>query len=177
MCRTKSKALKLFCVDFMLLSGVWLLLTDGKPAALGFGFTFVLCATVASYLLRRIKKQRISQTNTSINIIKLPKFIIYFLWQSFKGGIGVAKEAISSHVSVKPGFYIYHYQFLQPNQAQGMFINVVSLLPGSLSAERTNTTLNIHYLNIENYSLAALHDLEYQVVQLFNHEKPLGEDI
>jgi multicomponent Na+:H+ antiporter subunit E len=104
MCRTKSKVLKLICVAFMLLSGVWLLLTDGKPAALGFGFTFVLCATVASYLLRRIKKQRISQTDTFVNIIKLPKFIIYFLWQSFKGGIGVAKEALSSRISVKSGF-------------------------------------------------------------------------
>jgi multicomponent Na+:H+ antiporter subunit E len=144
MCRTKSKVLKLICAAFMLLSGVWLLLTDGKPAALGFGFTFVLCATVASYLLRRIKKQRISQTDTFVNIIKLPKFIIYFLWQSFKGGIGVAKEALSSRISVKPGFYIYLYQFLQPNQVQEIFINMVSLLPGSLSAERTYPSLEPH---------------------------------
>jgi hypothetical protein len=37
--------------------------------------------------------------------------------------------------------------------------------------------LNIHYLNIENYSLATLHDLEYQIAQLFGIDKLLGEKI
>ena len=177
MSKAKSKKVKSFGVDFMLLSSVWLLLTDGNPSAFGFGFTFVLCATVTSCLLRETKKQHVKQTNTSIKFIQLPKFIAYFLWQSFKGGIGVAKEALTFRISVKPKFHTYHYQFLQPNQAQEMFINVVSLLPGSLSAERTSTTLNIHYLNIENYSLEALHDLEYQVAQLFGIHKPLGVKI
>ncbi|MGK0268633.1 MAG: multicomponent Na+:H+ antiporter subunit E [Paraglaciecola sp.] len=177
MSKAKSKVLKLFGVDFMLLSGVWLLLTDGNSSAFGFGLIFVLCASVASYLLRGKKKQQIKQANTSVKIVKLPKFIAYFLWQSFKGGIGVAKEALSSQVSVRPGFHIYRYQLLQPNQAQEMFINVVSLLPGSLSAEQTSTTLNIHYLDIEKYSLPALHNLEYQIAQLFGIDKPLGEKI
>jgi multicomponent Na+:H+ antiporter subunit E len=173
----KSKVLKSFGVHFMLLICVWLLLTDSNSSAFGFGFIFVLLATIASYLLRETNKQQIKQADTSIKIAKLPKFITYFLWQSFKGGIGVAKVALSSHVSVRPGFHIYHYQFLQPNQAQEAFINVVSLLPGSLSAQQTSTTLNIHYLNIENYSLATLHDLEYQIAQLFGIDNLLGEKI
>jgi multisubunit Na+/H+ antiporter MnhE subunit len=60
----KSKVLKSFGVHFMLLSCVWLLLTDSNSSAFGFGFIFVLLATIASYLLRATNKQQTSNKSS-----------------------------------------------------------------------------------------------------------------
>jgi len=99
-----------------------------------------------------------------ISFIGLLKFIPYFFLQSVRGGIDVARRACSPSLPLDPQIIDFPLR-LPPGRSQIFFLNSVSLLPGTLSADLVGTTLKVHVL--DHKVDPQLDRLETHVAQLF----------
>ena len=75
----------------------------------------------------------------------LPRFSAFFLTQSVLGGIDVAKRALAPKLRLNPGFLDFSCAIRNP-ASRLLFVNCISLLPGTLSADLQGRALRIHYL-------------------------------
>jgi multicomponent Na+:H+ antiporter subunit E len=91
----------------------------------------------------------------------------YFLWQSAIGGVDVAWRALHPRLPLAPGWYQYPLR-LAPGPAQTCFINMVSLLPGTLSATLQESQLTLHVVDSSQPILAQTQRLEVRVASLFD---------
>lgn len=99
----------------------------------------------------------------------LLQFVPYFLLQSVRGGIDVARRAYSPALPLDPDIIDFPLS-LPPGRPQIFFLNSVSLLPGTLSAELSGTLLKVHVL--DRHMDSHLHQLQTRVARVFNC--PLG---
>lgn len=103
----------------------------------------------------------------------LLRFIPYFILQSVRGGIDVARRAYSPRLPLDPQMIDFPLH-LPPGPAQIFFLNSVSLLPGTLSADLCGTTLKVHVLD---YKVdPQLDQLETRVARLFKCPPRGGDD-
>lgn len=65
---------------------------------------------------------------------RLAGFMLFFLIESFKGGIDVAWRAFQPRLSIKPEFHRCRID-LPEGQPRTLMVSVISLLPGTLSAD------------------------------------------
>ena len=65
---------------------------------------------------------------------RLPGFVLFFLLESFRGGIDVAWRSLHPDMPVQPVFFD-HPMTLPEGAPSTLLISVISLLPGTLSAE------------------------------------------
>lgn len=100
-----------------------------------------------------------------LSLSGLLHFIPYFLLQSVRGGIDVARRAYSPARPLDPDIIDFPL-ILPPGRPQIFFLNSVSLLPGTLSAELSDTMLKVHVLDrsVDPH----LHQLQTRVARLFN---------
>jgi multicomponent Na+:H+ antiporter subunit E len=123
--------------SFALLLGIWIALSGlhdlwlGLAAATGGS---VLCAWLASGKPHPWRPHR------------LLAFVLFFLRESLRGGIDVAWRAMHPALRIDPCFS-RHRILLPEGQPQTLMISVVSLLPGTLSADMEDDhTLLVHAL-------------------------------
>ena len=79
--------------------------------------------------------------------LRLPGFVWFFLVESLRGGVDVAWRSLHPALPVRPEFF--EYQIALPQGAPStLLISVISLLPGTLSAEllRQEHVLVVHSL-------------------------------
>jgi len=117
----------------------WLVLTDAEPVSWFVGTPFVVFATWASLRLRPPGGARLSLT-------KALDFVPFFLWQSLKGGLDVALRVMRPRLRVAPGIETYRLRLVTPS-ARILFLNTLSLLPGTLSADLRGRRLIVHALD------------------------------
>jgi multicomponent Na+:H+ antiporter subunit E len=97
----------------------------------------------------------------------LAGFVPYFLAQSVRGGVDVARRALSPSMPLNPGFMRFQLR-LPAGPAQVWFVWIVSLLPGTVSAELDPGSLRVHVLDLENMPAHhTLTRLEERVAALF----------
>jgi multicomponent Na+:H+ antiporter subunit E len=96
----------------------------------------------------------------------LPGFLLFFLRSSMSGGLDVARRVLDPRLPVSPGFVIYHTTLPQ-GPGRVLFVNVISLLPGTVSAGLEYERLTVHALDDESNVETALRDLEERVGRLF----------
>ncbi len=65
---------------------------------------------------------------------RLVGFLVFFLVESFKGGVDVAWRAFQPSLPVKPEFHRWRID-LPEGQPRTLMVSVISLLPGTLSAD------------------------------------------
>jgi multicomponent Na+:H+ antiporter subunit E len=94
------------------------------------------------------------------------QFFPYFLWESFRGGIDVARRVIGRRVDVEPGYHGYRLALARPS-ARVFFLDVVSLLPGTLSADIDGDRLLVHMLDRRQDPSRELARLERRVAAVF----------
>ncbi len=137
---------------------LWWLLTGGdRHSWLVGGVTVGLALAVALSLPAPAAALRISP-------VGLLLFIPYFLWQSLRGGIDVARRAYTPRLPLDPA--LIHYPLrLPPGSARIFLLNTVSLLPGTLSADVSADTLCVHLLDKQRDP--ELTQLEQRVAGLF----------
>lgn len=77
-------------------------------------------------------------------------FVGFFLWESLRGGVGVAWRALHPRLPIDPRFHRHRLQ-LPEGQPRILMISLVSLLPGTLSAdlEDDDETLIVHGLTAD----------------------------
>lgn len=78
--------------------------------------------------------------------LRLLRFGHYFLWTSIRGGIDVAWRAMHPRLAIAPGWLRYR-MVLPPGQPRTLMVSVLSLVPGTLSADlEADDTLLVHVL-------------------------------
>ena len=116
----------------------WLALTDAAPASWVVGLPVVVFATWTSLRLR--------PPGAQVSLTGALGFVPFFLWQSLKGGLDVALRVMRPRIRVAPGLETYRLRLVTPS-ARIWFLNTLSLLPGTLSADLRGDRLIVHALD------------------------------
>jgi multicomponent Na+:H+ antiporter subunit E len=122
-----------------LLALIWFLLTGDDWKSWLVGLPVVVLATWSVLRLRGPAEGRFSP-------LGLLKFMPYFVWESVHGGIDVVSRVMRPQMRIKPGFLDYRMKLTQPS-ARRLFVNSLSLLPGTLAADLDGVCLRIHALD------------------------------
>lgn len=145
------RALKLLLINTVL----WWVLSGGQ--GWGFGLCAILITTWLGLALPGPEPVR-------YHLLGAAWFVGYFLIQSVLGGFDVARRAFSPKLPLSPCWKDYPLR-LRGAPARTLYINAISLLPGTLSAELKADAVVVHALNPE--ALDELPTLEARVGGLF----------
>lgn len=96
----------------------------------------------------------------------IPSFLWMFVKLSVEGGFDVAKRALSLRSNIDPGMLEFE-TLLPAGTARVVFVNSISLCPGTVSANLEGDIILIHVLDTRLTSLESLRKLEYSVGRLF----------
>ncbi len=143
---------------FAIFSLLWYALAGSDALSWVIGVPAVLLATSLSLSLA-------SSSRLNIRVAGLLHFIPFFLYQSFRGGIDVMHRALSFRQCLDPGLVAYT-TLLPEGSARIFFVNTISLLPGTLSAELRGDQVTIHTLDQGLPVWANIQRLEYHVAAL-----------
>ena len=136
---------------------IWGVLAEN--AGWGFGLEAIIVATLATLLFVPLMPER-------WNVLGLIVFSSYFIIGSIRGGIDVAKQAFKPKLELRPGWINYPLR-LPPGQPRVLFLNTVSLLPGTLSVDLHDDQALIHALVDHPDQINELARLEQRVAKLF----------
>jgi len=105
------------------------------------------------------------------NPLRLVEFAGFFLFESFRGGIDVAWRSLHPRMPVSPRFFDHRIE-VPEGQPSTLLISVISLLPGTLSAElqRDEHILVVHSLADGGEESVAR--LERRIARLFSVPEP-----
>lgn len=108
------------------------------------------------------------------NPFRLVEFAGFFLVESFRGGIDVAWRSLHPRMPVSPRFFEHEIQ-VPEGQPSTLLISVISLLPGTLSAElqRDEHVLVVHTL--ADGGEESVERLERRIARLFSLPGPHSE--
>ncbi|MBD1401224.1 Na+/H+ antiporter subunit E [Pelovirga terrestris] len=143
---------------------LWWVLTGGRASSWLIGLPTI---ALALWVMNRFPQAPF----WPISVAGLLRFIPYFLLQSVRGGVDVARRAYSPTLPLDPEIIEFPLT-LPAGRPQMFFLNSVSLLPGTLSADLNGTTLKVHVL--DRKVDPQLGQLENRVAQLF--KCPLGSE-
>lgn len=149
----------MFAVRLALLAGLWWALAPGEPASWIVGGPAVVLAAWAAAGLAAPEAGRLSPAGVL-------QFVPYFVGTSLQGGFDVAWRALHPRLPIDPAF-VRHPLRLPEGSARTFLVNVVSLLPGTLSAEVDDSTLVVHALSRPGESARDVATLETRVAALF----------
>lgn len=147
----------------------WFVLEEGRVNGWWFAPAIIMGALLLQYILP-------PPTSTwRWTFAGLARFVPYFLWQSLHGGWDVARIALRPCMPLDPKIIEYAPRLRHPT-ARLFFTHIISLLPGTLSADSRDDTIVIHALSgDENALRAATAKLERRVAELFG--VPLEKEV
>jgi multicomponent Na+:H+ antiporter subunit E len=140
----------------LLFSIMWWALTGGVAASWWIGVPAVVLAVVASIVLL-----------PPVPLVwpEVLKFAPFFLWHSLLGGADVASRAFHPRMPIAPAVIVYPLR-LPPGPPQVILANIISLLPGTLSAALDGQVLKVHVLDSRGDLMAELMVLEQRVARM-----------
>lgn len=117
----------------------WWLLNRGDHASWIIGAPFIAAAVALSMVLAPPRALRWRP-------LQVIRFIPVFLWESLKGGVDVTRRVFQPTMPLHP--VIFNYKVSLPaGLPRLIMLNVVSLLPGTLSADIHEDQLTLHVLD------------------------------
>jgi multicomponent Na+:H+ antiporter subunit E len=153
----------------LLFSLLWLALSGGTAGSWLVGVPSILAATAASMALRARHpgiRRRIPKAGA------IARFAGFFLWQSLRGGLDVAWRAIHPRLPIAPGFVDCRLH-VPAGLARVFVVDVISLLPGTLSVSLEDDRLRLHVIDTGVDAGRSLRRIERHAVALFGLEDPL----
>ncbi|MET0072516.1 MAG: Na+/H+ antiporter subunit E [Candidatus Thiodiazotropha sp.] len=117
----------------------WFLLTGSDWKSWLVGLPVVV---LASWSILRLR----GPAGGRFDLMGLLRFLPYFVRESVLGGIDVVSRVMHPTMRIAPGFFDYRMQLTQ-SSARLLFVNSLSLLPGTLAADLDGDTLRIHALD------------------------------
>ncbi len=136
---------------------IWWILVDGELSSWPVGVPVVIIATLVSIMLL---------PPTSGSLKGLIRFVPFFLWHSLRGGVDVLRRVMHPQLLISPKIYDYRWR-LQTDLSRVLMVNVVSLLPGTLSVDLDDEYLRIHVLDQTGDFASELAVIEVRVAELF----------
>lgn len=153
-----------FATSFAVLTLIWAVLTEFRVDALVFGVPAVLAGAALMFLLPAGHGWRLSLRGALV-------FAVWFAIQSVRGAVDVALRAFDPRMPLRPGFRRYPMA-LPKGAARVMFLNAITLLPGTLSAEVAGDEVIVHMLDTRADLAADLGALELRIAALFALSRP-----
>ena len=151
-----------------LLTAVWWTLAEGEPSWV-FGAPVILLALALSLAIAPPRAGRLRPAG-------LAYFAMFFLRESLRSGFDVARRALHPEMPLAPALLDYHFR-LPPGPARLFMVNVVSLLPGTLSADLSESGLVVHVLDRSLPMHDQLQVLERYVAALFGMSLPADQEL
>lgn len=135
---------------------LWWLLTEGDHSNWWLGGILAILATSLSIKLVPLR---------SWSMGGLLRFIPFFIERSLKSCLDVAWRALSPGLNIDP--ILIKYPLRLPKGFPRVFMaDMVSLLPGTLSAELDNFSLSVHVLDGKKDYRLELSQLEQHIAQM-----------
>lgn len=150
----------------LLFAALWWVLTEGEARAWGVGAIFGTIALGGSLYLWPPGQR-------SLSVRGLSAFLAFFLWQSLRGGVAVAGLALRPRLRLRPEMRTLPLR-LPPGLARVLFADVLSLMPGTVSADLAQDCLQVHVLDRALVVEADLRAAEEKVARLFRLELDHG---
>lgn len=148
-----------FLLRLVVLGLFWGLLTEFRLDGLAFGLPAVIAAAALVFVFP-------AGPGWTLSFKGSIAFALWFAVQSVLGAVDVARRAFSPSLPLRPGFRSY-----QPALPDGapriVFLNAITLLPGTLSAELAGNRVTVHMLDTGADLEADLQLLEARVAALF----------
>ncbi|MGE0593952.1 MAG: Na+/H+ antiporter subunit E [Vicinamibacterales bacterium] len=119
---------------------LWWMLTAGDRSSWIIGAPVVCGAAALSLAWSR-------RSGWQLTAAGLAAFIPYFLWRSMAGSLDVAWRTLHPRMPIAPAIERYPLRLPPDGPARVFFADVVSLLPGTLSADLDDTSVTIHVLS------------------------------
>lgn len=136
---------------------LWWILTGGAPDSWLVGAPVALAAAWLSLRL---------WSRPLISPLGLLRFLPWFAWQSLAGATDVALRAFRPALPLYPGL-VHHRLRLPPGAPRVMLADVVSMQPGTLSADLLDDELVIHTLDARHDMHAMVRDMEPRIAAVF----------
>ena len=146
-------------LSVLVLSAIWGALTGWRADALIFGIPAAMVGAALPFLFPQTPRWRLSVRGALV-------FALWFAAQSVRGAVDVALRAFAPEMGLRPCFRPYPLTLPQ-GAPRVMFINTITLLPGTLSAEVMGDTLIVHMLDARTDLAPPLADLEARIRALF----------
>ncbi len=130
-------------IRLIIFSIIWMIFAQGQLNSLIVGLPAIVLASVISC--------RLADKNVgSFSLVGFLKFSVFFVKESFKGGLDIARRVYSKDLDIDPKYVVYESTL--PTRFQRLFLSCcISLLPGTLTASLIGKTVIIHSLiNAEN---------------------------
>jgi multicomponent Na+:H+ antiporter subunit E len=140
---------------------VWGILTEGNVHGWGVPALAIGAATLASLALRG--------PDSRWSLRGLLRFIPFFLTQSVRGGIDVARRAFHPSLPINPGVEEYRSR-LPTTPQRATLAAVIGLFPGTLSVRLEGDRLTIHSLSREHPVSDSVREVEIRLANLFRVE-------
>jgi multicomponent Na+:H+ antiporter subunit E len=138
---------------------LWWILTGGQPNSWLLGLPALMIASLASLVLRAPAGWRWRWSGAL-------RFAGFFLAESLRGGLDVARRALASRMALRPAVLSYRLR-LDAGAARVFFVNAASLLPGTLSADLEDDQVLLHVLDASADIQSELSALENRVAGMF----------
>ena len=97
---------------------------------------------------------------------EIATFLPYYLNAVIRGGLDVSRRALAPALPIAPGLLPYRIR-LEAGPARVFFVNAISLLPGTFSADLDGERLSVHLLTDDGSVEARIRKLEERVAALF----------
>lgn len=146
----------------------WWALAGGNPSSWYVGLPVVAAALALSMAI----DARLPTVSFFFGIFR---FLPFFLLLSLRGGIDVARRALSLSLPLAPGCIEYAAR-LPGDSALVFFANCISLLPGTLSVDLSPGRVLVHTLDRHKPVARELAELERRVARLFGLSMQGGDN-
>jgi multicomponent Na+:H+ antiporter subunit E len=145
---------------------VWLGLNGDDLGSWLIGAPVVVAAAALGGVLRTDRRPRLRWR-------ALLPFAAFFLRESLRGGWDVAWRVLHPRLPISPGF-IRFGTALPEGPIRNLFVNVVSLLPGTVASGFDGDEVIVHALDVNPGVETALRGVERRVAKLFVAETEAG---
>jgi multicomponent Na+:H+ antiporter subunit E len=147
---------------------IWWVLIEGDPTGLVFGAAIVVPVSILSCRFYPPSGYRLHLPGTLA-------FARYFIVRSAVAGVDVARRLLAPTVKVNPG-YLTVSTCLPAGSPRWLLANTLSLMPGTLSVQVQDNSLELHCLDLDLPVAADVRATEQQVAGIFGLSKARGEE-
>lgn len=141
----------------VLFTVLWWVLSGGDAGGWMIGAPFVVLASALSLQL---------WTRYRLSLTGIARFLPWFAMQSLAGATDVARRAFHPRMPLLPGL-VRHRLRLPEGVCRVSLANIVTMLPGTLSADLVDDELVIHTLDTSRDMHAMVEDLEPRIAGVF----------
>lgn len=154
-------------IRISVLAALWWVLTSGNSGSWIIGAPVVLLAAYLSMALR-------SASVFKVSALGLCQYLVFFVVESIRGGVDVARRAFLPGQHVNPHFLSYRTG-LPSGLPRDILVNTLSLLPGTITANIEEDLLTLHALAYDMEPLESVKTCEQRVAALFSAAQPIKE--